>query len=126
MGRVAQGILEYGIRNIQADDERRPAEVVMEPHRMSAFGEWRAVFMLCHYVGGSTGGGNVPLPLDVFPVLIARFKLLANLNLAQRPALQQAQTTVRHKGKECDLLVTTEPTGLGEKLTLRLQQKEAA
>ena len=125
MERVSQGILEYGIRYIQSDDAHRPAEVVLEPRQMGGFTDWKAVFMLCHYGEGSIGGGNIPLPLEVFPVLIARFKVMANLNLAERNVLQQGQTSAQHKGKEYDVLVTTEPTELGEKLTLRLQQKGA-
>lgn len=102
------------------------------------------VFMTYHYGGGSVGGGNVGMPSAILPVLIARFKQMAGLDLAEQQAPQQGHTTLQRQDRSYELRVSTElpPAQLGysapdrfawgepapdyARLTLRLEPKPAS
>ena len=123
--RVVQGMIEYGLRYL--------SEHTFGDMRLERSHKHGRHWIFLNYrsgggydAGGSSGGANVALPEAALPVVIARFKHMANLSLAERHALQHGHTTVQDKGKEYDVGVTTEPTELGEKLILRFQQKESA
>lgn len=52
--------------------------------------------------------------------VIARLKVLANLDIAERRLPQDGRFSARLDGREMDLRVATLPTGYGEKVVLRL------
>jgi type II secretory ATPase GspE/PulE/Tfp pilus assembly ATPase PilB-like protein len=53
-------------------------------------------------------------------MIISRFKVLSNLDLAQKRLPQDGKTIVKINGHELDCRIATLPTGKGEKITVRL------
>ncbi len=52
--------------------------------------------------------------------LISRFKVISNLNIVDRRHSQDGRITFDHQNRRRDLRVATIPTGLGEKLVIRI------
>jgi len=121
IARVAQAIIENGLRWILAHEGCTAGEVVLGPGQRPP---WENIAMIYHAKDNELGRNPV-LPETALTVLITRFKLMAGLNIMERRIRQQGHTLTQFKGEEYDLLVTTEPTSEGERLTLRLEQKEA-
>ena len=57
--------------------------------------------------------------------LIARIKILANIDIAERRKPQDGRFSVKFKGREVDIRVSTLPVLHGEKVVLRLLDKSA-
>ena len=64
------------------------------------------------------------LPGNVHDPLVTRFKTLADLDTANRRAIQMGRIFVSHEGREYDMRETVLPTVYGEKLTLRMRGEE--
>ena len=60
------------------------------------------------------------------PSIIARVKIEANLNIAEKRLPQDGRITKKIKGKLVDVRVSTVPTQRGERVVLRLLDKEQA
>jgi general secretion pathway protein E len=60
------------------------------------------------------------------PSIIARVKIEANLNIAEKRLPQDGRITKKIKGKLVDVRVSTIPTQRGERIVLRLLDKEQA
>lgn len=60
------------------------------------------------------------LSVDIGPALIARIKVLSDLDVAERRAPQDGRTTVSVRGVPVDVRVSTAPTVFGESLVVRL------
>jgi general secretion pathway protein E len=60
------------------------------------------------------------LPPQLGPALIARIKVLSDLDVAVRRAPQDGRTTVAVRGQPVDVRVSTTPTLFGESLVVRL------
>ncbi len=56
--------------------------------------------------------------------LIARLKIMAGLNIAEKRLPQDGRFTIRTAGKDVDLRVSVLPTAHGERVVLRLLEKE--
>lgn len=56
--------------------------------------------------------------------IIARLKILAGLNIAEKRLPQDGRFTIRTAGKDVDLRVSVLPTAHGERIVLRLLEKE--
>ena len=56
--------------------------------------------------------------------LIARLKIMAGLNIAEKRLPQDGRFTIRTVGKDIDLRVSVLPTAHGERVVLRLLEKE--
>jgi general secretion pathway protein E len=56
--------------------------------------------------------------------IIARLKILAGLNIAEKRLPQDGRFTIRTAGKDVDLRVSVLPTAHGERVVLRLLEKE--
>lgn len=59
-------------------------------------------------------------PLSALSAMIARVKILGNLNIAERRAPQDGRFNMRILGREIDVRLSTMPTVHGEKAVLRL------
>jgi general secretion pathway protein E len=60
------------------------------------------------------------------PSIVARVKIEANLNIAEKRLPQDGRITKKIKGKLVDVRVSTIPTARGERIVLRLLDKEQA
>jgi general secretion pathway protein E len=60
------------------------------------------------------------------PSIVARVKIEANLNIAEKRLPQDGRITKKIKGKLVDVRVSTVPTQRGERIVLRLLDKEQA
>ncbi len=64
-------------------------------------------------------------PKKIFPTLVARIKILANMDIAERRLPQDGRFRVTSQGKIIDFRVSTLPTIHGEKIVLRLLDRSA-
>ena len=60
------------------------------------------------------------LAVDLGPALIARVKVLSDLDVAERRAPQDGRTTIAVRGVPVDVRISTTPTVFGESLVVRL------
>ncbi len=65
------------------------------------------------------------LPLDIYPSVISRIKILANMDIAERRQAQDGHFQIMMGPREIDLRVSTLPTTNGEKTVLRILDKGA-
>lgn len=64
--------------------------------------------------------------MNYHPAVVARLKVLAGLDIAERRAPQDGRIELRAKGRNVDLRVSTLPTVFGEKVVLRLFDRSHA
>jgi type IV pilus assembly protein PilB len=60
------------------------------------------------------------LPLNVFPGVVARIKILSKLKLDEKRKPQDGQFSAKIEGRKIDFRVSTLPTYLGEKVVIRI------
>ncbi len=65
-------------------------------------------------------------PRALHAALVSRLKIMASLDIAEKRLPQDGRITLRLGGKSVDVRVSTLPTGYGERVVLRLLDKEAA
>lgn len=63
------------------------------------------------------------VPRNLQAPLISRFKIMAEMNIAERRVPQDGRIEVRNAGKEFDLRVSSIPTPWGEKIVMRILDK---
>ncbi len=63
------------------------------------------------------------VPKHIQQQLIARFKILAEMNIAERRVPQDGRIPIKHEGKDYDLRVSCLPTMWGEKIVMRILDK---
>lgn len=63
------------------------------------------------------------VPRNLMAPLISRFKIMADMNIAERRIPQDGRIEVRHNEKEIDLRVSSIPTPFGEKIVMRILDK---
>ena len=61
---------------------------------------------------------------DIFPAIVSRIKVMARLDIAEQRISQDGRCQVVADGKEVDLRVSTLPTVLGEKVVIRVLDKQ--
>ncbi|MDX2099610.1 MAG: GspE/PulE family protein [Leptolyngbyaceae cyanobacterium bins.59] len=61
-----------------------------------------------------------PLPKKIIPALVSRFKIIAELNIAERRAPQDGRIRRVFQGRKVDFRVNTLPSRYGEKIVLRI------
>lgn len=67
---------------------------------------------------------TMSLPKNIQPGIISRAKIMANLDIAERRRPQDGRINIRFKGREVDLRVSVLPGIFGEKVVLRILDKE--
>jgi type IV pilus assembly protein PilB len=65
------------------------------------------------------------LPKHIHPPLVSRYKIMADLNIAERRIPQDGRIGISHQGKDYDLRVSCLPTLLGEKIVMRILDKSS-
>jgi len=65
------------------------------------------------------------LPKKIVPALTARFKIMSNLNIAERRLPQDGRIRRVFKGRKVDFRVSTLPSRYGEKIVLRVLDNSA-
>ena len=68
----------------------------------------------------------VRLQRSLAPLLVSRIKVMSRLDIAEKRVPQDGRTTLRIGGRELDVRVSVMPTGEGERVVLRLLDKEAS
>ena len=63
------------------------------------------------------------VPRNLVAPLISRYKIMADMNIAERRVPQDGRIEVRHKDREFDLRVSSIPTPFGEKIVMRILDK---
>jgi type IV pilus assembly protein PilB len=63
------------------------------------------------------------VPRNLMAPLISRYKIMADMNIAERRIPQDGRIEVRHNNKEIDLRVSSIPTPFGEKIVMRILDK---
>ncbi|MDL5514713.1 GspE/PulE family protein [Arenibacter sp. M-2] len=64
------------------------------------------------------------IPLDEYPTVINKIKIKANLDIAEKRLPQDGRITIKADGNEFDIRVSSLPTLHGEKLVLRILNKD--
>lgn len=68
---------------------------------------------------------KTPPPKNLFPAIVTRIKIMANLNIAERRLPQDGRIRIKISGREVDIRVSTIPTIYGESLVMRLLDQSA-
>ena len=59
------------------------------------------------------------------PLLVSRIKVMAKLDIAEKRIPQDGRIALRVAGREVDIRVSTMPSSVGERVVLRLLDKQA-
>ncbi|RMD47638.1 MAG: type II/IV secretion system protein [Aquificota bacterium] len=65
------------------------------------------------------------LPVSVKDTLVARYKIMANLDISEKRLPQDGRIRIKIDGKSIDLRVSIVPTVYGEKVVMRIQDAES-
>lgn len=65
------------------------------------------------------------LPLKIAPAIAARFKIMADLDIAERRMPQDGKIRRKYRGRNVDFRVSTLPSRYGEKIVLRILDNSA-
>ena len=107
--RVANVIVQQAIRDGASD-------IHVEPDRRGLRVRYRVDGVLLE---------AMPLPKYIHPPLISRYKIMSNMNIAERRVPQDGRIAVAFEGKEYDLRVSCLPTLHGEKIVMRILDKSS-
>jgi type IV pilus assembly protein PilB len=66
------------------------------------------------------------IPKNLIAPLISRLKIMADMNIAERRVPQDGRIEVRSGGREFDMRVSSIPTPFGEKIVMRILDKQNA
>ncbi|MFP5502718.1 MAG: GspE/PulE family protein, partial [Candidatus Sericytochromatia bacterium] len=66
---------------------------------------------------------QMDLPTKILPALVSRFKIMANLDIAEKRVPQDGRILVKFRGSEIDFRVSTLPSKYGEKICMRILDK---
>ncbi|MDQ7082910.1 MAG: ATPase, T2SS/T4P/T4SS family [Aquificota bacterium] len=64
------------------------------------------------------------LPQNIKDSLVARYKIMANLDIAEKRKPQDGRIRIRIDKRKIDLRISTVPTVYGEKVVMRIQEAE--
>jgi len=68
---------------------------------------------------------TMTVPKHIQNQLIARFKIMSDMNIAERRVPQDGRIPIKHDGKDYDLRVSCLPTFFGEKIVMRVLDKSS-
>ena len=63
---------------------------------------------------------NTQLPAESFPAILARFKIMAGMDISERRIPQDGKITMEIDGRKYDYRVSTVPMAFGEKIVIRI------
>ncbi|MEB3198365.1 MAG: ATPase, T2SS/T4P/T4SS family [Candidatus Sericytochromatia bacterium] len=66
---------------------------------------------------------QMELPSKILPALVSRFKIMSNLDIAEKRLPQDGRISVKFRGKEIDFRVSSLPSKFGEKICMRILDK---
>lgn len=107
--RIAHAIVQQAIRENSSD-------IHIEPGQRSVRIRYRIDGVL---------NETMTVPKHIQNPLISRFKIMADLNIAERRVPQDGRIPIRHEGKDYDLRVSCLPTKYGEKIVMRILDKSS-
>ena len=64
-------------------------------------------------------------PRAIAPVIVSRIKVMANLDIAEKRLPQDGRISLRLAGRPVDVRISTLPSGQGERVVMRLLDKQA-
>ncbi len=64
-------------------------------------------------------------PIKIFPSVVSRVKVLGGMDIAEKRVPQDGRATVRYENKTLDVRIATMPTVYGEKIVLRLLERNS-
>ena len=99
---------------IQRSIHERASDIHVEPYQNRVRVRYRIDGIL-HDV--------LQLPKYVHAPLISRFKIMSNMNIAERRVPQDGRIHVRHTDRDFDLRASVIPTTMGEKMVMRILDK---
>lgn len=108
--RLVNSFLEYAVNQNASDIHLEPREAEMVV-RMRIDGVLRRVFTV---------------PRQTQNAVIARIKVMGNMNIAEHKIPLDGRSNVRVNGNDVDLRISTLPTVYGEKVVIRLLNKNSA
>lgn len=62
-------------------------------------------------------------PIKMFPSVVSRVKVLGGMDIAEKRVPQDGRATVRYENKTLDIRIATMPTVYGEKIVMRLLER---
>ncbi len=105
--RIAHAIIQQAIRE-------KASDIHIEPGQRGVRIRYRIDGVL---------NETMTVPKHIMAPLISRFKIMADLNIAERRVPQDGRIPIRHEGKDFDLRVSSLPTMFGEKIVMRVLDK---
>lgn len=105
--RIAHAIVQQAIRE-------KASDIHIEPGQRSVRIRYRIDGVL---------NETMTVPKHIQNPLISRFKIMADLNIAERRVPQDGRIPIRADGKDYDLRVSVLPSKFGEKIVMRILDK---
>jgi type IV pilus assembly protein PilB len=107
--RIAHGIIQQAVKE-------RASDIHVEPDTRGVRVRFRVDGVLQEVMR---------LPRHIHPPLISRYKIMADMNIAERRIPQDGRIGIRTDNKDYDLRVSCLPTLLGEKIVMRILDKSS-
>jgi type IV pilus assembly protein PilB len=107
--RLANALIQQGIAD-------RASDIHVEPMSKSVRIRYRVDGVLQE---------AMTVPRNLMAALVSRFKIMADMNIAERRIPQDGRIEVRNTGKDFDLRVSSIPTPFGEKIVMRILDKSS-
>ncbi|MDX2065362.1 MAG: ATPase, T2SS/T4P/T4SS family [Fimbriimonadaceae bacterium] len=108
--RLANALIQQAISD-------RASDIHVEPQERSVRVRYRVDGVLAE---------AMTVPRNLMSPLISRLKIMAEMNIAERRIPQDGRIEIRTSGKEYDLRVSSVPTPQGEKIVMRILDKNSA
>ena len=105
--RIAHTIIQQAIRE-------RASDIHIEPEKKGVRIRYRIDGVLNEIMS---------VPKHIQAPLVSRYKLISEMNIAERRVPQDGRIPIRFENKEYDLRVSSIPTSFGEKLVMRILDK---
>jgi len=96
--------------------DHRTSDIHLEPQAAGLFVRFRVDGVL-HTIH--------EFPKAAAPALVSRVKIMASMDIAEKRLPQDGQISVKIRGKEIDMRISTLPTKYGEKVVIRFLDKSA-
>ncbi len=88
--------------------------------------EPKAKYVMVRYRVDGLLQDKLHIPLSMHPLIVSRIKIMSDLDIAERRRPQDGRVTVKSASKMVDMRISTLPTVKGEKVVLRILDKDAA